>query len=99
MSTTTRALADVAAERARQIDVEGWTTEQDDGLEFEELPIAAVCYIIADAYDSVPEPWPFAVHWWKPKDRRRNLVRAGALILAEIERLDRIADAADEGGA
>lgn len=29
--------------------------------------------------------------WWKPKDRRRNLVKAGALIVAEIERLDRLA--------
>ena len=33
--------------------------------------------------------WPWAAEWWKPKDCRRNLVRAGALILAEIERLDR----------
>jgi hypothetical protein len=35
--------------------------------------------------------WPWAWSWWKPKDRRRDLVRAGALILAEIERLDRAA--------
>lgn len=28
--------------------------------------------------------------WWKPKDRRRDLVRAAALLLAEIERLDRM---------
>lgn len=33
--------------------------------------------------------WPWEHHWWKPRDRRRDLVRAGALILAEIERLDR----------
>jgi|GEM_PF-2414678 len=33
--------------------------------------------------------WPWAVDWFKPKDRRSNLVRAGALIIAEIERLDR----------
>jgi hypothetical protein len=87
-------MQDVMNERARQIDVEGWTTEQDDALEFEELPIAAVCYIIADAYDSVPEPWPFAAGWWKPKDRRRNLVRAAALLIAEIERIDREAERA-----
>lgn len=37
--------------------------------------------------------WPWDRRWWKPKDRRRDLVRAGALIIAEIERLDR-ADAA-----
>lgn len=36
--------------------------------------------------------WPWALHWWKPKNRRYDLVRAGALILAEIERLDRAAN-------
>lgn len=40
--------------------------------------------------------WPFHYDWWKPKGRRRNLVRAAALIVAEIERLDRAA-LADEG--
>jgi len=30
--------------------------------------------------------WPWDMEWWKPKDRRRNLERAGALILAELER-------------
>lgn len=34
--------------------------------------------------------WPWEVERvWKPKDKRRDLIRAGALILAEIERLDR----------
>jgi hypothetical protein len=39
----------------------------------------------------VPSMWPesWAGSWWKPKDRRRDLVRAAALLLAEIERLDR----------
>lgn len=35
--------------------------------------------------------WPWQSQWWKPKDRRSNLVRAAALIVAEIERLDRAA--------
>lgn len=36
--------------------------------------------------------WPWDWAWFKPKtDRRRNLVIAGALVLAEIERLDRVA--------
>lgn len=36
--------------------------------------------------------WPasWSMELWKPQDARRNLVRAGALILAEIERLDRV---------
>ncbi|MER9436668.1 hypothetical protein NKJ04_17395 [Mesorhizobium sp. M0618] len=33
--------------------------------------------------------WPFDRSWWKPTNRRRDLVKAGALIVAEIERLDR----------
>lgn len=40
---------------------------------------------------SVPKLWPWQGQWWKPKDRRRDLVRAAALIVAEIERLDRAA--------
>jgi hypothetical protein len=38
------------------------------------------------------ELWPdsWDSKWWKPKDRRRDLVRAAALIIAEIERLDRL---------
>ena len=36
-----------------------------------------------------PATWPFAAQWWKPVSRRRSLVKAAALILAEIERLDR----------
>ena len=34
--------------------------------------------------------WPWSMEWWKPTNRRRDLVKAAALILAEIERLDRI---------
>ena len=35
--------------------------------------------------------WPFTLAWWKPvQDNRRNLIKAGALILAELERLDRM---------
>lgn len=33
--------------------------------------------------------WPWDWSWWKPKGRRRDLIRAAALIVAEIERLDR----------
>lgn len=44
-------------------------------------------------YDAAGPPsslaWPWDARWWKPKDRRRDLVRAAALIIAEIERLDR----------
>jgi hypothetical protein len=33
--------------------------------------------------------WPWAAEWYKPTDRRRDLVKAASLLLAEIERLDR----------
>ena len=43
--------------------------------------------------DEMPDAWPttWAEEWWKPKNPRRDLVRAAALLLAEIERLDRAA--------
>lgn len=40
--------------------------------------------------------WPWDASWWKPKSPRQDLVRAAALIIAEIERLDR-AEARKEG--
>lgn len=33
--------------------------------------------------------WTWARCWWKPTTRRQDLIKAGALIIAEIERLDR----------
>ena len=36
--------------------------------------------------------WPWDPHWFKTSSRRRDLIKAGALILAEIERLDRMAE-------
>lgn len=46
---------------------------------------------ITQAASSAPIPttWPWDRQWWKPVDQRRNLVKAAALIIAEIERLDR----------
>lgn len=37
-----------------------------------------------------PSTFPWDRKQWKPKNRRRDLVRAGALIIAEIERVDRV---------
>ncbi|WP_141231078.1 MULTISPECIES: hypothetical protein [Pseudomonas] len=34
--------------------------------------------------------WPWSAEWKQQSDPRRMLVKAGALILAEIERLDRL---------
>lgn len=93
---------DVAVERFRQISEEGWTTEHDDQHDDGQLAQAGSCYAdlayhqAAGNSDEVtdvmlePHPfWPWDPPFWKPKDPRRNLVRAAALIIAEIDRLDR----------
>ena len=90
---TTKAQIDVLAERARQIEVEGWTPEHDDQHRSGQLADAAARYAAAGGGTFPDERtaflWPWAASWWKPTNRRRDLVKAGALILAEIERLDR----------
>lgn len=79
-----QAAIDVLAERRRQTDEEGWTADHDDEYTKGQLAAAATCYVTG-----FPLYWPWLRSWWKPTTRRRNLVKAGALILAEIERLDR----------
>ncbi len=96
-SSQTSAARDVLAERERQQSAEGWTPEHDDDQADEKLLDAAFCYAKPDILDGLPIGWPWAPSWWKPTTRRRDLVKAGALILAEIERIDR-ADAS-AGGA
>lgn len=92
----TRAAKDVLAERQRQIEEERWTPEHDDQHVGGQLAVAAASYAFASAAPGVfphgepPKIWPWAPEWWKPSpDPRRNLEKAGALILAEIERRDR----------
>ncbi|EPQ8790559.1 hypothetical protein ACUW0S_003511 [Pseudomonas aeruginosa] len=92
-----KAWLDVQAERRRQITAEGWTPEHDDLYCAAELPRAAAAYILNGANDEAPAIWPFVAKWWKPRDARSNYVRAGALILAEIERLDRAAPGKEVG--
>lgn len=87
------AILDVISERQRQRSIEGWTSEHDDAYQNSELADAAACYAI-NAHNqgfSTPAHWPWAPDWWKQSGPRRDLVKAGALILAEIERLDRAA--------
>lgn len=95
----TAAARDVLAERQRQISVEGRTPAHDDQYTAGDMASAAACYA-AQGRHHYPEPgrpgpsWPWAAEWWKPSTYRRNLEKAGALILAEIERLDRAAQRA-----
>lgn len=93
-------IGEIAAERKRQVEVEGWTPEHDDQHDRDELSAAATCYAyfgwVRPSNGKAPTVWPWEDSWWKPKDRRRDLIRAAALIVAEIERLDR---ATERGGA
>lgn len=94
-----KAITDVINERQRQIEKEGWSLNHDDEHDDGEMARAAACYAACGSVTSIEsafrmsdllkELWPWSRDWWKPKDPRRDLVRAGALILAEIERIDR----------
>ena len=96
--TMTKAAQDVLAERQRQIDVEGWSHAHDDGIDEGDLAAAGSAYALnaacnlnplANPLDEIPDTWPWDVQWWKPTTPRRDLVKAGALILAAIEQIDR----------
>jgi hypothetical protein len=99
VDAVSNAIYDVMAERARQVMEEGWTPEHDDQHTEGSMAIAGACYALHDAQRDhphmpviVPKLWNltgWARSWFKPKDYRRNLVRAAALIVAEIERIDR----------
>ncbi|EMG5022290.1 TPA: hypothetical protein NDV55_001660 [Pseudomonas aeruginosa] len=95
-----QAWLDVQAERLRQVEAEGWMPEHDDAHDTGALASAASCYAMFSLAYPAGDPsrfWPWDKSWWKPSpDGRRNMVKAGALILAEIERLDRAA--ASQGG-
>lgn len=83
----------IAQERQRQIEVEGWTPAHDDAHGSTDLACAAACYMLAfDDSAEIPQMWPLDVKWWKPKDRQRNLVRAGALYLAAADAAERAKD-------
>lgn len=91
-------LALIASEYDRQRRVEGFTPEHDDEHTDGELAMAASCYAkpgnrITFRNDGTPAAWPWDASWWKPRpdDRIRELMKAGALIVAEIDRLLRAA--------
>jgi hypothetical protein len=111
----------IAAERTRQLAVEGWDAAHDDGHRNGEIACAAIAYAfpmhaLAFAGSNGKDMqtvvsvgpltfWPWAAVDFKPanpdgevrtKEQRiegqiRNLVKAGALIAAEIDRLQRLA--------
>ncbi|KRU72830.1 Uncharacterised protein [Pseudomonas aeruginosa] len=94
-----QAWLDVQAERRRQVEAEGWTPEHDDEHADGQMAQAAGCYALHAGGIGTDWPdgrqngsalfWPWDKDSWKPTTPRRDLVKACALALAEIERLDR----------
>lgn len=87
----------IQQERQRQISVEGWTPEHDDKHDAGTLVSAAVTYALEATYDGptgkgkwFKQFWCFEDSWYKPGTKIRMLVKAGALIAAEIDRLQRL---------
>ena len=86
----------IAAERRRQVEEEGWTPKHDALHVNGELAQAAAYYCCPDndCYDAnllFPDAWDA---WWMKREGfpvpiDRDLVKAGALIAAEIDRLQR----------
>jgi len=80
----------IAAERTRQVEVEKRTPEHDREHHWGELADAAACYAFnANERKSDPSrpPTGWPSDWdWNPKNPIRDLIRAGALIAAEIDR-------------
>lgn len=101
-----QAFYDVAAERVRQMRVEGFSSEHDDQHSYRELAAAAGCYaahagksdMARAEQPGAPRDWPWDDLWWKPTTARRDLVKAAALILAEIERIDGRASTINHNG-
>ncbi len=77
----------IIGERLRQIGEEGYNAEHDDRHKNKELSAAAAAYLLADR-SRFPKNWDMRL--FKPSSYMRNLVIAGALIAAEIDRLYRI---------
>lgn len=90
----------IAVERVRQVAEEGWSPEHDDEHDDGSIAGAGASYAAlaarqigsgmhhAEAVAPPSQVWRWSADWWKPSDDpMRNLVRGGALIAAEIDRL------------
>ena len=86
----------IAEERLRQIEKEGWTPEHDLTHKEQELAIGASLYALPNGQReiTVRSRWPLMwdYEWWKPspENRIKELQKAGALIAAEIDRLQNL---------
>jgi hypothetical protein len=95
----------IAEERERQATVEGYRDSHDDDHDKGELAAAAECYLNElrerpfreNKLGPPRQIWPWDNRYWKPThDPVRQLVKAGALIAAEIDRLQRASESSFE---
>lgn len=98
-----KAIELIAAERKRQIEKEGYSLDHDDQEQDGDLGRAASAYAMPDWFRlkspyGTPIQWPWEAESWKPtpNNRIRELIKAGALIVAEIERLQRLEESCKE---
>ncbi|MFM0165705.1 hypothetical protein PQR39_35415 [Paraburkholderia sediminicola] len=104
----TFAQRDVLRERAEHVTREHFTPGHDDMHKDGVLANAAAAYALAAGDELTPsrrgaagfftQPsrvWPFGTQWWKPKNPRTAMVKAAALLIAEIEKIDRAAGASN----
>lgn len=86
----------IQEERDRQKRVKGWTAEHDDGHTDGSLAEAAASYILAGSQGVnrnvlAEDLWPWRLDEFRADcPRIRQLVKAGALIAAEVDRLRRL---------
>lgn len=95
----------ISIERRRQKTAEGWSDSHDDDHGDGGLALAASCYAqistlsenararFGPASIQAPNEWPWDCRHWKPSRPVRDLVKAGALIAAEIDRRLRAGEA------
>jgi hypothetical protein len=98
---------EIACERNRQQAEEGWHPGHDDEHTAGELVLAAICYAAPTPVRirrnrRYVDPWPWDPEWDKrpdcfpgeytQADTIRMLVKAGALIAAEIDRVARLSE-------
>ena len=81
----------IAVERERQVKDEGYNEEHDQTHAPMTLANAAISYILCNDKNkrkiAKTTYWPWEDKYYKPRDMKRNLVRAGALVAAAIDRL------------
>jgi hypothetical protein len=86
----------IAEERQRQIEKEGWTKEHDAKHNKSQLAILAMLYVCPPKHRTMLSPtnWLKSMgwdsKWWKPTERIKELQKAGALIAAEIDRIQNL---------